>query len=190
MRVLSRYRSRRLNNTRPHSDEALPASLQHIGETALTVSDAIENELSKLEVTHRSLLFTALRGIATLGAFIVRPESMTAYATLAAAFAAFLAVKAAERQERATFTSALCAKQVDVTAIVQTKLRQFLDLGQAFWPRAESSPIARSYFVIHNQDPPGDYHTYATDEKFRQISTTFDELISSIDASNCLSYRY
>jgi hypothetical protein len=95
-----------------------------------SASDAIEDELYKLEAerlppTH-TRIFGPLRGLVQLAQFIVRPESMTAYATLAAAFAAFLAVKAAERQEKATFTSALFSKQVDLLASVEFKLDAFM----------------------------------------------------------------
>jgi hypothetical protein len=61
---------------------------------------------------------------------VARPEALTAYATLAAAVAAFMSVRAAERQERATFTSALYNKQVEVLAtsvVVLDKYRAFWD---------------------------------------------------------------
>jgi hypothetical protein len=85
-----------------------------------TVSDAIENELYRLEAGR------GVKRVATRTArFIARPESMTAYATLAAAVAAifsvkaaFLAVESAERQEKAVFTNTLFSKQVDALATV------------------------------------------------------------------------
>jgi hypothetical protein len=51
---------------------------------------------------------------------------MTAYATVAAALAAFLAVRAAEQQEKATFTSQLYSKQVDVLANAETTIVNFI----------------------------------------------------------------
>jgi hypothetical protein len=99
------------------------------------VSEAIESELRRKEAERsrvaRSLRRRVLRGIAGFALFLVRLESLTAYATLAAAFAAFLALKAADRQEKATFTSALYAKQVDVLATLNAKsarLNELLDI--------------------------------------------------------------
>jgi hypothetical protein len=99
----------------------------HVPKAPFNLSDAIENELYRLEAGR------GVRRIATRTArFIVRPESMTAYATLAAAFAAclsvkaaFLAVESADRQEKAAFTNTLLGKQVDVLATASATVEQY-----------------------------------------------------------------
>src|SRR5271170_6080820 len=64
-----------------------------------SVSDAIENELSRLEAgcpqTTRSRFFRLLQTSTRIAKLIIRPEFMTACAATAAALAAFLAVTAA-----------------------------------------------------------------------------------------------
>jgi hypothetical protein len=112
-----------------NASEDISEAVSIVSDAPSTVSDAIENELRLRESgyprTARSQFSCALRSVARLGGFIVRPESMTAYATVAAALAAFLAVRAAERQEKATFTSQLYSKQVDVLANAETTFLDF-----------------------------------------------------------------
>jgi hypothetical protein len=125
------------------------------------VSDEIENELSQLSVRHpttvRSRFVSALR-------FLIRPESMTAYATLAAAFAAFLSLRAAERQEKATFTSALYTKQVDATATIVAQLETF----------------ARAFPGL-SPDGKIDYHIHATDSDFQKAYVDYQNLFCAIN---------
>jgi hypothetical protein len=101
-----------------------------------SISDAIESELREAEErrARRTLPWVrvALRIARSLG-WIVRPEAMTAYATAAAALAAFLAVRAADRQEKATFTSALYAKQVDALAGLQAKYNVLVKTLVPYW---------------------------------------------------------
>jgi hypothetical protein len=59
---------------------------------------------------------SALAAVGRIIRMIARPEYMTAYATVAAAAAAFLSWQAAEQQEKAIFTSNLYNKQVDTVA--------------------------------------------------------------------------
>jgi hypothetical protein len=89
--------------------------------------EARKTKPRRLHAGYSSMLWRTLTGVGIVPRFIVRPESMTAYATIAAAFAAFLAVKAAERQEKATFTSALFSKQVDVLATSLTAVSEYLN---------------------------------------------------------------
>jgi hypothetical protein len=71
---------------------------------------------------------------------------MTFYATAAAAIAAFLAVKAADRQERATFTSALYGKQVEVLANIDSKLDRLGELvGKNVREGLEGTPRPDAY---------------------------------------------
>lgn len=64
---------------------------------------------------------------------------MTAYAAVAAALAAFLAVQAANRQERAAFTSALYSKQVDVLALLEPKYVSFELAVNAYFTQRDPS---------------------------------------------------
>ncbi|SRR6266404_6164485 len=86
-------------------------------------------------------LMSASARAGRLAKLIARPESMTAYATLAAALAAFLSLKAAERQERATFTSNLYNKQVETVALFTEKYIAFMTNVYSFY---ETSDNARS----------------------------------------------
>jgi hypothetical protein len=145
----------------------------------LSVSDAIENQLYELEARHLptapSGFSSALKGVTRLGEFIVRPESMTACATAAAAFAAFLAVKAAERQETATFTSALYSKQVDGVASVDTKFQEFVDATAVVNPYARQSSR-------HFQFNSAVRTTPTTDADYDKIySSAYPELINAIN---------
>jgi hypothetical protein len=85
-----------------------------------TASDEIENELSRLEERQDRFprpirsLFGALR-------CALRPEAMTAYATIAAAFAAFMSVRVAEQ---ATFASNVFDKQIDALADFELKFKK------------------------------------------------------------------
>jgi hypothetical protein len=104
----------------------------------------------------------------------VRAETMTAYATLAAAIAAFLsavaaflAVTAAEHQEKAMFTSALYGKQVDATANIVTKLESFARAFPSLGPR----------FTI-------DYHIHATDADFQKAYVDYQEAFYAINNMN------
>jgi hypothetical protein len=67
-------------------------------------------------VALRRCLMSALAAVGRIIRMIARPEYMTAYATVAAAAAAFLSWQAAEQQEKAIFTSNLYNKQVDTVA--------------------------------------------------------------------------
>jgi hypothetical protein len=98
-------------------------------EDLTSVSDAIEAELLRdSEGAVGQAQTTWVRYCSAAMGFLVwltRPEAMTAYATAAAAIAAFLAVRAADRQEKATFTSALYVKQVDTLADLEAKSNLF-----------------------------------------------------------------
>jgi hypothetical protein len=95
-------------------------------ESALAPGVAIIDELRRAQSPVRR----GLRGIRRVALFLVRPEILTAYATSAAAIAAFLSVVAAYKQERATFASALYGKQVDVLANIDLKVDRFLEFVQ------------------------------------------------------------
>jgi hypothetical protein len=100
--------------------------------SALAPRVAIIDDLRRQEAERlvaQSPVRRILRGIVRAVLFLLRPEYMTFYATAAPAFAAFLAVKAADRQERATFTSALYGKQVDILANIDSKLDRLGDRG-------------------------------------------------------------
>jgi hypothetical protein len=104
------------------------------------------------------------------------PETMTAYATLAAAIAAFLsvvaaflAVRAAERQEKATFTSALYSKQVDATANIVAQLEGF---ARAF------PSLGPSYTI--------DSHIHATDADFQKAYADYKETFYAINTINII----
>jgi hypothetical protein len=78
-------------------------------------------------------LMSASARAGRIARLIARPESMTAYATLAAALAAFLSLKAAERQERATFTSNLYNKQVETIALFTERYIAFITNVYSFY---------------------------------------------------------
>jgi hypothetical protein len=141
-----------------------------------TVSDAIENELRQIEAgdppTIRSRFLAIVGGLS-------RPDAMTAYATLAAAFAAFLAVKAAERQERATFTSALYSKQVDVTATFSAKVKEFVDSTDVFFPKNPSPGLVGAAPPAPDSTLPG---VLVTDSDYKKIALAHAELESAFTA--------
>jgi preprotein translocase subunit SecE len=97
-------------------------------EDLTSVSDAIKAELREAESPPgqaQSAWARLALAVTKFLAWVTRPEAMTAYATVAAAVAAFLALRAADRQEKATFTSALYAKQVDTLASLEAKSNLF-----------------------------------------------------------------
>jgi hypothetical protein len=161
--------------------EGGPRSTDDRFEVQPSVSDAIEGELYRLEAEcsppTRTRLSALLRGLTRVVTFIVRPESMTAYATLAAAFAAFLAVKAAERQEKATFTSALYSKQVDLLANAEARLDAF---------SAEAGHLSSRYLPIGDgilrSDPQ-----QAID--YTKISASFVDFLDAFDAMHVVYPR-
>jgi hypothetical protein len=75
---------------------------------------------------------------------------MTAYATLAAALAAFLSVKTAQRQDRATFTSTLHSKQVDVLESFETRIGQFFDISEIKQSDEQRNLSASNYQKIES----------------------------------------
>jgi hypothetical protein len=79
-----------------------------------------------LKTVLRERLLSAWKSSGRITRVVTRPQSMSAYATLAAALAAFLSLRVAERQERASFTSMLFNKQVDVLSQFETKYDSFL----------------------------------------------------------------
>jgi hypothetical protein len=92
-------------------------------------------------------LMSASASAGRIARSIARPESMTAYATLAAALAAFLSLKAAERQEKATFTSNLYSKQVDTIALFAEKYIPFIMNVYSYYEKKED--YKKNENVVH-----------------------------------------
>ena len=123
--VTARFRDFRVNDI----SDAPSVSETHAFD-AVAFSDALNAQLKRGHDRSAAPVPLVITGRGSrISTFLFKPESMTAWETIAAACAAFLSVYAADRQEKATFTSALYGKQVDVLAALTAKLNSFIKIS-------------------------------------------------------------
>lgn len=65
--------------------------------------------------------------ISGIGGYILKPEGLTAFATLAAAVAAFLSWLVADKQERATYNNQLYTQQIASLAQFESKASHYIN---------------------------------------------------------------